>query len=305
MRLNLRIIGCGIIFVAALALHSETSRVAGDLQLQVAADRAMAGHPGTLVIVDVVSRAILAATDLNIAGNRLERPGSTLKPFVLASLLGSQRLDPKERLFCRRPLRIGTARLDCTHSASIVQLNADDAIAYSCNSYVAQVAKRLSEFEIVELFRRAGLDSLSGLAEKEVSGRITRPKNQDELQLEALGDSGIEITALELLEAYRKLALRMRNGEVGLDGPIFKGLEHSIEYGMAHAAEVDGMRIAGKTGTASSAESAHTHGFFVGYAPADKPEIAIVLFVERGRGMDAAALAQPVLAEFARESHRK
>jgi cell division protein FtsI/penicillin-binding protein 2 len=305
MRLKQIIIACGILFITALVVYPKTLRVATDPQLQAAADRAMAGHPGTLVIVDVASRAILAATDLNLAGSRLERPGSTLKPFVLMALLDSHKLNPEERLFCRRPLRIGSARLDCTHSASIVQLNADDAIAYSCNSYVAEVAKRLSESEIVEVLRRAGLDSISGLAEKEVSGHITRPRNQDDLQLEALGDSGIEITALELLEAYRKLALRKRNGEVGQDSPIFDGLEHSVAYGMAHAADVDGMRIAGKTGTASSAESARTHGFFVGYAPADKPEIALVLFVERGRGMDAAALAQPVLAEFARESHRK
>jgi cell division protein FtsI/penicillin-binding protein 2 len=304
-RLLRTIVGAGAIFVAVLAAHPGAIHVASDPQLQAAADRSMASHGGALIVVDVVSRTLLAATNLNLAAQRLERPGSTLKPFVLMALLESDKLNPEERLTCRRPLRIGSARLDCTHSPSISQLNADDAIAYSCNSYVSQVARRLSEAEIVEVFRRAGLDSPSGLIEREVTGRITHPKNQDELQLEALGDSGIEITALELLEAYRKLALRKRNGEVGPDKPVFDGLEHSVSYGMAHAASVDGMRIAGKTGTASSMGSARTHGFFVGYAPADKPEIALVVFIERGRGMDAAALAQPVLAEFARGSRRK
>jgi cell division protein FtsI/penicillin-binding protein 2 len=265
----------------------------------------MTGHSGTLVVVDVSSRAILAATNLNIAEAHLDRPGSTLKPFILMALLESHRLDPEERLQCRRPLRIGSVRMDCTHPASITQLNADDAISYSCNSYVSQVARRLSESEVVEIFRRAGLDSPSNLTDKEISGRISRPKSQVELQLEALGDTGIETTALELLEAYRKLALRKRNGDIGPDGPVFDGLEHSVSYGMAHAANVDGMRIAGKTGTAASSNTAQTHGFFAGYAPADKPEIAIVVFVERGRGMDAAALAQPVLAEFARRAQRK
>jgi cell division protein FtsI/penicillin-binding protein 2 len=265
----------------------------------------MAGHSGTLVVVDVSSRTILAATNLDLAGAHLERPGSTLKPFVLMALLESHRLNPDERILCKRPLQIGSARMDCTHPTSITQLNADDAISYSCNSYVSQVARRLSESEIVEIFRRAGLDSPSSLTDKEVTGRISRPKSQDELELEALGDSGIETTPLELLEAYRKLALRKRNGDIGPDGPVFDGLEHSVSYGMAHAANVDGMRMAGKTGTASSSISAHTHGFFAGYAPADKPEIALVVFVERGRGMDAAALAQPVLAEFARRAQRK
>jgi cell division protein FtsI/penicillin-binding protein 2 len=70
---------------------------------------------------------------------------------------------------------------------------------------------------------------------------------------------------------------------------------------MAHAAQVDAIEVAGKTGTAGSQESAQTHGLFVGYAPAENPEIALVVFLERGRGMDAAALAQPVFAEFSRE----
>jgi cell division protein FtsI/penicillin-binding protein 2 len=305
MRLADAIVGCTAFLVTALALHSGSAQVVPDVQLQAAVERTMAGHPGALVVVDIMSRQILAAENLDLAGTQLERPGSTLKPFVLMALIESHKLNPNERLLCRRPLRIGSARLDCTHPTSITELNADDAISYSCNSYVAQVAKRMSESEIVEVFRRAGLDSPSGLADRDVTGRIGRPKNQDDLQLEALGDSGIEITAMELLEAYRKLALRKRNGEIEPDGPVFDGLEHSVTYGMAHASNVDGMRIAGKTGTASSASSARTHGFFVGYAPADKPEIALVVFIERGRGMDAAALAQPVFAEFARGTHGK
>jgi cell division protein FtsI/penicillin-binding protein 2 len=70
---------------------------------------------------------------------------------------------------------------------------------------------------------------------------------------------------------------------------------------MAHAAFVGGVKIAGKTGTAASANTPRTHGFFVGYAPADKPEIVMVVFLEQGRGMDAAAVAQAVFAAFARD----
>jgi len=60
------------------------------------------------------------------------------------------------------------------------------------------------------------------------------------------------------------------------------------------------MKIAGKTGTASSQNTARTHGLFVGYAPAEKPEIVMVVFLEQGRGADAAAVAQTVFAAFAR-----
>jgi len=261
----------------------------------------MAGRAGAMVVMDVESGAILAAHNLGGAGQRADRPGSTLKPFVLDALLESGKLDPNQRLICRRKFRIGSVEMDCTHPASVTELDAEDAIAYSCNTYVATVALRLNAAALAELFRRAGLDSPTGLIENEALGHIGVPANQQELQLEALGDRGIEVTPIELLEAYRQLALRKRSGELGADTPVFKGLEDSVAFGMAHAADIDGMTIGGKTGTAASADTPRTHGFFVGYAPAEKPEIVLVVLLEQGRGMDAAAVAQPVFAAFARE----
>jgi penicillin-binding protein 2 len=215
------------------------------------------------------------------------------------------RVDPSQKLICKRKLQIGAAHLDCTHPISVAQLNSDDAIAYSCNSYFAQVSIRLTSHELLQTFRRAGFDSPTGLTENDASGRIRSPINKDQIQLESLGADGIEVTPLELLEAYRKLALRKRNGDIGKDAPVFDGLENSVGYGMARASNVDGMKVAGKTGTAASRTNPRTHGFFVGYAPAEKPEIAIVVFVQRGNGADAAALAHQVFAEYARKNRAK
>jgi cell division protein FtsI/penicillin-binding protein 2 len=270
-------------------------------KLRPATEKAMAGRPGALVVADVVSGKILAARGLDIASHRTRRPGSTLKPFVLMALLESGRLDASQKLLCRRPLRIGGLSLDCTHPPTMLDFDAEEAIAYSCNSYFAEVATRLSGPELVQAFRKAGLDSPSGFVKDEASGRIEQPSDRERLQLEALGDRGVEVSPLELLEAYRKLALQKRKGDAGADAPVFAGLEQSVEYGMAHAASVDGMKIAGKTGTAASRESVKTHGFFVGYAPAEKPEIVLVVFLEQGRGADAAAIVEPIFAEFARE----
>jgi cell division protein FtsI/penicillin-binding protein 2 len=299
-------LSAAMFLAAALAITPAVCAPAPppDAALQQAADRAMAGRAGALVVMDVTTGGILAAHDLDAAEQRLERPGSTLKPFVLDALLGSGKLDPNQRLLCRRKLRIGSVEMDCTHPASVTELNAQDAIAYSCNTYVATVALRLSAAELVDVFRRVGLDSPTGLAASESVGRIAVPANQQELQLEALGDRGIEVTPIRLLESYRQLALRQRTGDFGVDAPVFAGLEKSVEFGMAHAAYVSGMKIAGKTGTAASQNTARTHGFFVGYAPAEKPEIVVVVFLEQGRGADAAAVAQTVFAAFARRRPR-
>lgn len=274
-------------------LHFQRAR------LQQVVDRAIDGPAGAIVVVEVESGEILAARNLEFAGKQLIRPGSSLKPFVLMQLLDSSKLDPRQRWLCKRPLAIGGLRLDCSHTPEVNQLDADDAIAYSCNSYVAEASLRMNGSELVQALRRAGLDSLTGLVKSESAGHIDRPATQEQLQLMALGARGIEVTLLELLAAYRKLALRRSAGNFSRYEPVFEGLEHAVAYGTAHAAYVDGMKVAGKTGTAASASSsARTHGIFVGYAPADQPEIAIIVYVPQGRGLEAARIAQAILKEY-------
>jgi cell division protein FtsI/penicillin-binding protein 2 len=60
-----------------------------------------------------------------------------------------------------------------------------------------------------------------------------------------------------------------------------------------------GLAVAGKTGTSISDEGHWTHGWFVGYAPAPAPEIALVIFLERGNGpVDAAGIARTVFNAY-------
>ncbi len=60
------------------------------------------------------------------------------------------------------------------------------------------------------------------------------------------------------------------------------------------------MKVAGKTGTAAAEEGPWTHAWFAGYAPAENPEIALVVFLEKGHGgSDAAEVAREIFAAFA------
>lgn len=263
----------------------------------------MKGKPGAAAVLDVASGKLLASWNLKLAAQRLAAPGSTVKPFVLDQLLRTRKIRPEQRLVCRRPLYIAGRRMDCSHSPAIADLDAADAIAYSCNSYVAAVAPQLSPQELEDVYRRAGFTSLTRLAPAEVAGRIFTPSSTGQLQLQALGDWGVEITPLELLSAYRNLALQKRHNETGASTPVFDGLEHSVQYGMAHPAQPTGITAAGKTGTAAGRGTAYTHAFFVGYAPGDKPEIVVMVYLESGRGSDAAALAAPIFTAYGKQTH--
>src|SRR5439155_1378487 len=166
---------------------------------------------GAALVVEVESSKIIARQGMQTAARRLVTPGSTVKPFVLMALLRSQKLKSDDVFFCRRTLRIAGKRMDCAHPELAAPLHAEEALAYSCNSYFA---------------------------------------------------------------------------------------------GMAHGAAPQGYNVAGKTGTANSSASALTHGWFAGYAPAEKPEIALVVYLEHGRGSDAAAVAQTIFAAYGRVKGR-
>jgi len=64
---------------------------------------------------------------------------------------------------------------------------------------------------------------------------------------------------------------------------IQKGIKAVTTYGTARRTFEDlPITIAGKTGTAQTGKGRPNHGWFAGYAPADNPEIAIVVFIEYG-----------------------
>lgn len=270
--------------------------------LQPLLDALMKDKTGAVVLLDVGSGNLLAQWNLKVAAQRLAAPGSTVKPFVLAELLRTGRILPGQRLVCRRPLYIAGRRMDCSHSSAVTDLDAADAIAYSCNSYFASASTRLSSQELGELYRRTGFTSLTRIAPREVPGRVSVAATTGQLQLQALGDWGIEITPLELLWAYRNLALQKLQNQTGSLTPVFDGLEHSVQYGMAHAAQPVGVTAAGKTGTAAGRGAAQTHAFFAGYAPAGKPEVVLMVYLENGRGADAAAIAAPIFTEFGKNA---
>ncbi|MEO3855542.1 penicillin-binding protein 2 [Acrocarpospora sp. B8E8] len=75
-----------------------------------------------------------------------------------------------------------------------------------------------------------------------------------------------------------------------------------VQAGTATAAQVPGVSVAGKTGTAEHGDSPSPHAWFIGFAPADNPEVAICVFIESGSagtdatgGHTAAPLAKDVM----------
>jgi penicillin-binding protein 2 len=204
-------------------------------------------------------------------------------------------------LMCKRTVSIGGHKLDCTHPATPEPLTPASALAYSCNSYFTSVATRLTPAQLHDSFVRSGFNSASGLSSDEVAGNVALAHSPDELQLQAIGEWGISLTPLELLRGYLDLARLASADPNGKLSPLFEGLQQSVAYGMARMAQPDApIKVAGKTGTALSDEGPWTHAWFAGYAPAENPQIVLVVFLEKGHGgSDAAGVAREIFAAFA------
>lgn len=266
--------------VAACLLSAICCAHASAASLQEVTDAAMRNRIGTVVVLDVSTGRILAAHRLDLAARTLARPGSTIKPFTLLALRNSKKLRPGETLLCRRSVILGGRRLHCSHVPISTPLDADLALAYSCNSFFAQAAARLHPTDLPQTFERAGLSTRTGLAPGEAIGNVGRPSTLEGRQLQALGEADIQITPLALLMAYRSLAKHR-----------LAGLLSATTVGTGRLAASSKMPVAGKTGTTDR------HAWFAGYAPADAPRVALVVFLSGGTGgADAAPVARQILA---------
>ncbi|CAN5660395.1 penicillin-binding transpeptidase domain-containing protein [soil metagenome] len=85
---------------------------------------------------------------------------------------------------------------------------------------------------------------------------------------------------------------------------IAEAMQLAVEgqYGrrFAGGARIDGVPVAGKTGTAQLSQSEEPHSWFIGFAPADEPQIAIAVIVENGGsgGERAAPIGGRLMARY-------
>lgn len=271
--------------------------------LAKAVNAAMHNSGGSAIVLDIESDRILAADGLDVATRRLATPGSTLKPFFLLAAMDSGAMPASQGVFCRKSLRIAGRRVDCTHPAVAHALEAREALAYSCNAYFVEMAGRLYARRGGEEMANILRVRIAGGGEREhrgaARGFVRSPRSVAQAQLLALGVDGIEVSPIEVAGAYRGLAMQLTQADATAGARVVAaGLEDAVRYGMADSAAVAGMRIAGKTGTASEREAGPTHGWFAGYALADRPQIVVVVWLPHGHGADAARRAAAIFAAW-------
>lgn len=207
-----------------------------------------------------------------------DTPGSILKPLLLLAALQQNLITSAATVFCRRDLHIGDKSYPCTHPQSNISFNAQEALAYSCNTWFAALALRFTPSHLTETLREFHLRS------------AFLPAMPEQKQLIALGLAGVTTSPSQIARAYRTLSTQLGQP---FAKPVADGLRDSVSFGMAHNADSPGLDISGKTGTATSPpRKSWSHGWFAGFATIRHTPLVISLYIPRGNGADAAVLAR-------------
>lgn len=290
------------IAVAAVAFALTAARSPDPAtRWQAAVEQAARVAPDARILVtDFATGRLLASHRLNQAARTLAAPGSTLKPLVLYGLVARGQWNPERRIACDRNLVVAGRSLACTHPIA-TPFDAREALTWSCNTYFAEVARALEPADLDRLLRPTGLLAATGLAGKaaltEATAEFHEPANPEAAQLALLGVEGIRVTPLELAAAYRWLALELAAHPSSQAAQVVRaGIADSASFGTARQAGLGGVPVAGKTGTAEGAAASQSHGWFAGIAPAEKPQVVVVVYLPAGRGADAAGVAAELLS---------
>jgi penicillin-binding protein 2 len=113
----------------------------------------------------------------------------------------------------------------------------------------------------------------------------------------------VDATGKSILPIAPKVARRLSISDDNL-ATFREGMRQAVSWGTANSASVPGVSVAGKTGTAEfgpdlGGGTYASHAWFTGFAPAEDPEVAVVVFLEQGNGAkNAAPLGGRILNYF-------
>jgi cell division protein FtsI/penicillin-binding protein 2 len=251
---------------------------------------------GCALLLDTRSKRVLYLQGELVAREWLAAPGSTVKPINLWALLRSGKLKPDETCLCPLHLRLAGLQMNCSHPRLPFPVNATTAIAYSCNCTTAHFAQRFRENELVQFYQELGFESATGLLPSvETIGHVQQGLYGEQLQLQALGERGVRVTALEMAEAYRRLANLAHERTFS---PILEGLEGAVECGTGQRAQVEDKKVAGKTGSVQ-VQPGFRAAWFAGFAPSRDPEVVVTVLTHGRSGAEAAApIAGDILRRY-------
>jgi penicillin-binding protein 2 len=252
--------------------------------------------------------------------------GSTFKPFVALAAVDARMID-ETRMFetCRGQYILGNRAFRCWKGHGRLALV--DAIIQSCDVYFYQLGRFIGVDTIASRARKFGFGQRTGIDLPQEKVGILPDRDwfaakyganwtEGHILNLSIGQGDLLVTPLQLACAY---ALFVNGGKIprphllknvkvfwmatGIATPaldiVERGLRGVVSTGTGMLAQVRDIEVCGKTGTAQNPHG-EDHSWFVGYAPADNPEILVCVLVENAGhgGSVAAPIAGKIITAF-------
>ncbi|MBV6506220.1 MAG: Stage V sporulation protein D [Syntrophorhabdaceae bacterium] len=308
----------------SLSCHNQSDEYQRLLAFRKKCVEILGPRAGTILAMNPRNGLVLAVVNEKLGVQSSTRPGSTFKIVTALALLRNGTIIPTDQFDCNGQVEIRGKTYRCWLREGHGEQNLFQALANSCNVYFFQAGEKLAFEKLAATARQFHLGECTGINfPNEEGGKIPEWVSENERVNFLVGQAReLAVTPLQMLAVISVLA----NGgfyyqpfypdslqEFKAFKPVLKeaihfgdelrivkeGLRQSVAYGTSAAAKLSEIMIAGKTGTASEYFGAKTAAWFVGFAPFEKPEIAVVVFLENGRGaMDAAPLAGEVFRSY-------
>jgi penicillin-binding protein 2 len=283
---------------------------------------------------------------LNRAVQGLYPPGSLFKVVVATAALQGQVITPFDRLACPREWVFSGRPYHNWEDRDRGALTLQEALQFSCNTFFYQLGLKVGPERIAQMAQAFGLGRVtdSGLI-GERPGLVPSPAWKREALRDkwypgdtvslSIGQGLLTVTPLQVARLMGAVANggtlwkpRLVNRVVTTDGRLIReeapeiqgrvevapvvldflrdSLASVVAAGTGKGAQVPGVTVAGKTGTAQTREFRsdadrkrrdQDHAWFAGFAPLDEPQVVIVVFAERAGlgGQVAAPIAREVL----------
>ena len=262
-------------------------------------------------------------------------PGSTFKVLTLAAALDAGTANLDSQYAAPGVMTIGNADVTNINGEEWESLTLREALAHSANTVYGQLGTQIGASTLVSYAHAFGYDS-DGLGQDfpTLASLMPEPGEMTEWELawaacgQPVGEhpspAGPQTTVMQnavMVAAIANGGLAMNPYVVDhilspegttvstaqprtLGQPVSaqtasqvkEAMLSVVEEGTGWAAQIDGVRVAGKTGTAETSAST-SNSLFVGFAPYDQPTLAISICIEGNEGSDVSGVAARIAGQ--------
>lgn len=271
---------------------------------------------------------------INAATNEIHPPGSTFKILVAAAAYASGDWTPQSTLPnpARYTLPGSSAQISnasggtCGPGATVTIA---DAVKLSCNIPMAELAVELGSQTIFEMAEKFGFNQEFTTPLTVTASSYPRALDDAQTALTGFGQGQVTATAMQVAMISAGLANdgivmkpRLVDAVIGNDlstvreyadeelgraveaedaDDVTAAMVASVADGAAQGARIDGVAVAGKTGTAENDGDEPYTLWFTGFAPADDPQIAVAVVVDNGGGIGQSGSGDTLAAPIAKK----